>query len=214
MWAHWRLGLGVVVGAAVWIGAVLLGAPAPTRPLIGWDAGALVYLAFTWQVFLTATEAEVRGRCEAQDERRGVILGLVLVAILAALGAIVAALIAVRGPAKAQTIPVAALAGVTLITSWVVLQSIFTAHYAHRHFQSVAQYGPDLGFRFPGEAPRSYMDFVYLAVCIGATAQISDPDVPTTRLRNLVTAHAAVSFFYNTAVLALGINILSSLVGH
>jgi uncharacterized membrane protein len=214
MWAHWRLGLGAIIGVAAWIGAVLLGAPIPMRSLIGWDVGALVYLAFTWKVFLTDTEEEVRGRCEAQDERRGVILALVLLAILAALGAIVAALIAVRGPAKSETLPVAALAGITLIISWVVLQSIFAAHYAHRHFQAVSQSGPPAGFLFPGEAPRTYMDFVYLAVCIGATAQISDPCVPTTPLRNLVTAHAAVSFFYNTAVLALGINILSSLVGH
>jgi uncharacterized membrane protein len=28
-----------------------------------------------------------------------------------------------------------------------------------------------------------------------------------------VTAHSAVSFFYNTAVVAVGINILSGLVG-
>jgi uncharacterized membrane protein len=33
-------------------------------------------------------------------------------------------------------------------------------------------------------------------------------------LRNLVTAHAVTAFFYNTAVLALGINILSGLFGH
>ena len=214
MLVHWRLGLGVAVGLGVWIAAVLLGAPLATRALIGWDAGALVYLLFTWQVFLTANEEEVRGHCDREDERRGVILALVLLAILAALGAIVAALIAVRGPEKDQTNLVAALAGVTLITSWVVLQSIFTAHYAHRHFQATIKGGPGAGFQFPGEAPRTYMDFVYLAVCIGATAQISDPNVPTTPLRNLVTAHAAVSFFYNTAVLALGINILSSIVGH
>ena len=49
---------------------------------------------------------------------------------------------------------------------------------------------------------------------MGAPAQISDPSIPTTRLRNLVTAHAVISFFYNTAVLALGINILSGLIGH
>ena len=58
------------------------------------------------------------------------------------------------------------------------------------------------------------MDFVYLAFCVGATAQISDPSVATTRLRNLVTTHAAIAFFYNTTVLALGINILAGLIGH
>jgi uncharacterized membrane protein len=56
------------------------------------------------------------------------------------------------------------------------------------------------------------MDFVYLAICVGATAQVSDPTVTSIRLRNLVTAHAVTAFFYNTAVLALGINILASLL--
>ena len=213
MLVHWRLGLGLAMGVAAWLAAVLAGAPDPTRALIGWDVGALTYLAFTWQVFLTASEEDVRRHCDREDERRGVVLVLVLVAVVAALGAIVAALIAVRGAARDSTLPVAALSAATLITSWVVLQSIFTAHYAHRHFQAVARGGPQAGFLFPGEAPRTYMDFVYMAVCIGSTAQISDPCVPTTPLRNLVTAHAAVSFFYNTSVLALGINILSSLVG-
>jgi len=38
--------------------------------------------------------------------------------------------------------------------------------------------------------------------------------VPLWTLSNLVTAHAVTAFFYNTAVLALGINILSGLFGH
>jgi uncharacterized membrane protein len=38
--------------------------------------------------------------------------------------------------------------------------------------------------------------------------------VQSSGLRNLVTAHAIAAFFYNTAVLALGVNILSGLLGH
>lgn len=210
---HWRLWLGAGVGALSWVLAIALGAPAPERALIGWDLGALVYIGFMWRLFVTADEAAVRGRAARQDETRGAIMIIAVLAVAAALGAIVATLIAETDRTTMAHVRVAALAGVTLITSWLVLQSLFALHYAHRHFQAVARDGDKAGFIFPGDPPRSYMDFVYLAICIGATAQISDPNVSTTRLRNLVTAHAAISFFYNTAVLAVGINILSGLVG-
>jgi len=214
MTIHWRLGLGLAVGVAVWAGAWALHVAAPARALIGWNAGAAVYLIAVWSVFLTADEARVRQRAARQDERRSVILTLVIVAIAASLAGIVAALLSVKDLGANARNLVAALAALTLLSSWTVLQSVFLAHYAHRHFQSLAARGPTGGFLFPGDPPRTYLDFAYLAVCVGATAQVSDPGVQTTPLRNLVTAHAVTSFFYNTAVLALGINILSGLFGH
>ncbi|MGA0600608.1 DUF1345 domain-containing protein [Caulobacter sp. KR2-114] len=210
---HWRLGLGALIGVASWAAAILLGAPAPERALIGWNAGAAIYLLSVWRLFLTADEAHVRAAAAVQDERRGVILALALGAVAAALVAIVAALVGKGHRSPDASAAIAALSALTLITSWLVLQSLFASHYAHRHFQAVAEHGEAAGFKFPGDPPRGYMDFVYLAICIGATAQVSDPNVTTSRLRNLVTAHAAISFFYNTAVLAVGINLLSGLVG-
>ena len=211
---HWRLWMAFAVGL---VGAALasaVGAPGPTRALIGWNLGAVAYIGAMWVLFLTTPEAGVRARAGRQDESRGILTVLVIAAILASLAAIINSLIVVKGESALAKTMVTALAALTLLTSWVVLQSVFVIHYAHRHFQDIEEYGPDAGFMFPGQAPRNYMDFAYLAICVGATAQISDPSIPTTRLRNLVTAHAVTSFFYNTAVLALGINILSGLIGH
>jgi uncharacterized membrane protein len=208
---HWRLASGILMALGVWALAVMVGAPEEMRPLIGWDAGAIVYLALAWRLFATATEDDVRGRAAREDESRGVILAVVVVAVVAAVSAIIGALIEVRAATAGRHAAVAALAGLTLVVSWVVLQSVFVAHYAHRHFQTLE--GGTPGVIFPGEPARTYMDFVYLAFCVGATAQVSDPNIATTRLRNLVTTHAALSFFYNTTVLALGINIIAGLVG-
>jgi uncharacterized membrane protein len=207
---HWRLTLGAVVGLAAWGLAILLGAPAPMRVLIGWNVGALLYLVLAWRLFLTEGEASVRARAARDDERRGVITSLVVLAILAAMSAIVAAQFAVRGGDDARRLEVAGLSGVTIVVSWLVLQTVFVAHYAHRHFQTL-QDEPE-GFIFPGHAATCYQDFVYLAFCVGATAQVSDPGVATTRLRNLVTAHSVIAFFYNTAILAVGVSILAGLL--
>lgn len=197
-------------GVLGWLAAHHLNAPVSSHILIGWDACALVYVITTWHLFLTADEAEVRRRAAAEDEKPSGILLLVLAAILFSLVAVVAAMLNARSAGTETKAITAACAGVTLVLSWVVLHSVFTLHYAHRHFGSGTA---KPGFLFPGEPASTYLDFVYLAFSIGATFQVSDNNVLTARLRNLVTAQAVCAYFYNTAVLALGINIIASLVG-
>ncbi|MFI4973309.1 MAG: DUF1345 domain-containing protein [Caulobacterales bacterium] len=209
---HWRLVVGVAVGLAAFAAASALGAPSPLRGLLAWNIGAWTYLGLVWTLFLTATEQDARRRAAREDERRSVILALVIVAVVASLAAIVAAMLEVKHLPAGEQAPVAGLAAFTLVTSWCVLQSVFALHYAHEHFRTVEKRGERSGIAFPGDPASSYLDFAYLAVCVGATGQVSDPNITTTGLRNLVTAHGVLSFFYNTAVLALGINILASLL--
>jgi uncharacterized membrane protein len=209
---HWRLVIGAAIGAAAFSIAKVCGASVTLAALIGWNIAVAVYLALVWWLFLTATEAEVRARCAQHDERKGAILLLILIAVGVSLAAIVSALLSVRQLPVGHKWPVAGLAVLTLVGSWVLLQSVFALHYAHEHFHDIDRRGEGGGIAFPGEPARTYLDFVYLAVCVGATCQVSDPSVTTGRLRNLVTTHAVTAFFYNTAVLALGINILASLL--
>jgi uncharacterized membrane protein len=133
--------------------------------------------------------------------------------MFASLGGVYSALHAAHGSHGANRDLPLALSAFTLASSWWVVQSLFVGHYAHRHFQAVQARGEHAGFLFPGDPPSAYLDFAYLAICVGATAQVSDPCVQSRPLRNLVTAHALASFFFNTAVLALGVNILSNLLG-
>lgn len=205
---HWRLGAGVVAGAAGWFGTRWLGWPGATPLLVAWVSGAGVFLGLSWRLFLTADEARVRARAALEDEKTPVILLVVLVAVLASLVGIVMAMIESKTGTSFEKGLVATLAGLTLVSSWLVLQTVFVIHYAHRHFGGAKTEV----FGFSGDPPSSYMDFVYLSFCIGATFQVSDMTVNTTRLRNLITAHAAAAYFYNTAILALGINIIAGLV--
>lgn len=183
--------------------------PDSTHILIGWDFGAAIYLILLWRLFLTADEATLRAKAAKEDEGRSLILLIVLAAIAASLAAVVGAMIGARSQAPFVKNLTAACAGVTMVLSWGVLHSVFVLHYAHRHFGGGAGKG---GFGFPGEPARTYKDFVYLAFSIGATFQVSDNDVRTGALRNLVTTHAVTAYFYNTAILALGINIIAGVV--
>jgi uncharacterized membrane protein len=55
-------------------------------------------------------------------------------------------------------------------------------------------------------------DFLYFSFVIGMTFQVSDVQVNDPAIRRLVLAHGLASFVYNTAILALGINLISNLL--
>jgi len=65
---------------------------------------------------------------------------------------------------------------------------------------------------FPSDPVPDFWDFFYFATSIWATSQTSDVAIKTKSLRRIVTLHAVVSFFFNTTVLALTINLAASLI--
>ncbi len=186
--------------------------------LIGWVAGAAIYVVTTVWMFLTTDEATLRRHAAFEDENRGILTTVMLMAAAASLGVAIFALrdskiLISRHPHFGQWI-VLGLAAATLALSWLIAQCLFVLHYAHRYFgDSDADGAVDGGIDFPGEPPRTYRDFIYVAVCVGATCQVSDFNITSCRLRGLVTKHALFSFAFNTMVLALGINILAGLIG-
>jgi uncharacterized membrane protein len=204
------LGAGLLAGAA----AALAGASPPAMGLAAWNVGALVYVWLSWRLFLRAGEEEVRRRAAEADETRGAILAMVVAAIVASLAAIVWLLMTAKSAAPLERDGAPAVAILTLVVSWFTMQTIFVLHYAHRHFADPEADGSIVGgFKFAGEPAKSYRDFIYLSLGIGAAFQVSDIGVTRSELRNLVAAHSALAYFYNTAILALGINIVAGLTG-
>ena len=65
---------------------------------------------------------------------------------------------------------------------------------------------------FPGKEEPDYWDFLYYALVVAMTAQVSDVQVTDKTMRRLTTAHGVISFFFNAAVLALAVNIVSGLM--
>jgi uncharacterized membrane protein len=214
---HWRLFVAVASGLAAGLAATLgdrfVGAPL----LIGWNVGAAIFVVTTGWLFLRAGEAEVSKSAHREDESRLTLTFIVLGAVGASLAA---ALFALHGSKTLTNAPVGerswvlALSAATLVLSWMVVQSLFVLHYAHRYFGDSDRNGTiDGGVTFPGEPPKTYRDFIYVAVCVGATCQVSDFSITTSKFRGLVTLHAIFAFCFNTMILALGINIIAGLLG-
>jgi uncharacterized membrane protein len=214
---RWRMiGAGLVGAAAAPAALAWLDLPPGLSVLIGWNAAGVFYLCAMFRMLLTDDEANVRMRAKWEDEGLSATMTIVIGAVVASLAATVLAL--KESKAAAAHAPVAPpwawiFSVSTLIISWLVVQVVFALHYAHRYFGDADGSGePNGGVVFPGEAPRSYHDFIYMAVCIGASAQVSDFNITTTSLRRLVTTHALLAFFFNTMILALGINILATII--
>jgi uncharacterized membrane protein len=205
-----RLYLSALTGLA----ALLLlprGWPAAVREAVAWDLFAAIYLALAFHIMRTCKGEALRARAARQDDSGMVILVIVLLAITASLVAIAGLLAGAKeAPSKALSL---ALAGTTILLSWTVTQVVFTLHYAHEYYRPTG--GPQAfaeGLDFRGDRNPDYWDFFYFATSFGAASQTSDISILTKPLRRLATLHAIISFFFNTAVLALTINLAASLI--
>jgi uncharacterized membrane protein len=179
------------------------------RLLIGWDVGIGLYLLAVCELIWRSDIARMRRRAAQQDEGALIMLMLTVGAALASLGAIIAELgmpHAAAGRSPAQL----ALATVTIGLSWAFIHTIFALHYAHEFYGE--RPGAAGGLSFPGDEEPDYWDFIYFSFVIGMTSQVSDVAVTSRRIRRAVTAHAAVSFLFNTALLALTVNIAASAI--
>lgn len=205
----------VLFGTAAGIAALFL-LPYAWKPAVrwslAWDVGGLVYLALAFQLMARFNGERIKARSARADDGGSVILVLILIAILASFAAMTGLAGEARDAPKAEKMLFLGLAAMTLFVSWLVTQVVFTIHYAHQHYAHNPDGTDTPSLVFPGDDKPDYWDFLYFATSIGATSQTSDVAIRTKAMRRLVTLHAVVSFFFNTMVLAITINIAAGLI--
>jgi uncharacterized membrane protein len=206
---HARLFLSAAFGAAVALGLVALPWRLPTRILIGWDSGVILYLLLSCRVAARASIATIRQRAAINDDGAIALLVLTTAAAVASLAAVLAEL--GHAPGQYQV----ALGVSTILLSWIFMHWIFALHYAREFYGKAGDKAGDKissGLVFPGNQEPDYWDFLYYSLVVAMTAQVSDVQVTSKAIRRLTTVHGVVSFFFNVAVLALTVNIVSSLM--
>jgi uncharacterized membrane protein len=188
-----------------------------TRAILAWDAAVLTFLVLIFQMMSGCGVARMQTRAAGQDEGRGLILGLSIVAATAAVTAIGVELGLAKdehGLLKSLRV---LLAFTTMAMSWLFVHLIFALHYAHEYYapdpteSGETDDGLRGGLNFPGEQDPDYWDFLHFAVIIGVASQTADIEFTSRPQRRLGTIHGLVSFVFNTVVLALTINLLAGL---
>jgi uncharacterized membrane protein len=183
------------------------------RSALAWNIGALVYLLFAFRLMRHCHAEIIRSRAALQDDGRLTVLVIILAATAASLLAIVDILGLAKNAKDFAKLGYLAFAGATIFVSWTVTQIAFTFHYAHEYYNPEARIADAKnGLIFPDDTQPDYWDFFYFATSIGATSQTSDVAIRSKALRRIVTFHAVLSFFFNTTVLALTINLAAGLI--
>jgi uncharacterized membrane protein len=187
------------------------------RLLIAWNAGTWFYFITTGIMIARASPQSMRRRARMSDEGRFFILVLTSLAALAAIAAIVAQLAAVKdlsGTIKGLHI---GLAAATIVSAWFFIHLTYALHYAHEYFDEyfAEPGGPAAasgGLVFPGNETPDYYDFLYFSYVIGVASQTADVAISSPAMRRVALVHCVLAFFFNSAVLALTINIAAGLI--
>ena len=205
VYARPRTFISIAIGIAAFF--VLPGSPRlVTRLLISWDIFVTLYLVLAYAMMFRCGLAHIRRNAVLQDDGRFLILLVAATGAFASIAAIVFEL-----SASHRTAPQLALATVTIALSWAVIHTTFALHYAHDYYRG-AKPG---GLQFPSGDQHDhadYWDFVYFSFVIGMTAQVSDVGITDKTLRRTATVHGIISFIFNTALLALMVNIAASAI--
>jgi uncharacterized membrane protein len=177
-----------------------------TRMLIGWDVFATLYLVLVYFMMWRSEHRSIKRNAVLQDD------GAFLILLVAALGAFasIAAIVFELG-SKDRGVTQLALATLTIALSWAVVHTAFALHYAHDYYRGTKPGG----LQFPSGEKQDhadYWDFVYFSFVIGMTAQVSDVGITDKTIRRTATVHGIISFVYNTALVALMVNIAASAI--
>jgi uncharacterized membrane protein len=213
--ARHRLGISLLAAGLVWLG--LNGRVQPsTQSIATWDVFALCVLVLAWLTIITTPPHKLRSRAQEQDVSRTVIFVFVILAACAGLFAVGFLFFANKNVQRPHIILHLLMSLVAVVSSWLLVHTVFGLRYAHTYYGDPdGLAGPQQqagGLDFPGGRSPDYMDFAYFSFVIGMTFQVSDVQITSRELRQLVLLHGMLSFGFNTVILALAINTVSTLL--
>lgn len=201
---HARFYAALVIGIVVW---ATTGTLSRQLRLIGAaDTFFVVYLVLMTILVVRATPDKLRKLATVEDEGISLIVLIALAASCFSLASIFTLLNEQQKPGSVQL--VLTLASAPL--GWFMLHTIAALHYAHLYYARTVPGSASRdagGLKFPGTGEPHAWDFIYHSFVIGMTAQVSDVTVLTTSMRQLTLAQAIFSFFFNTVLIALAVNV-------
>ena len=203
----------VVVGGVV--GSIL---GAARGVLLGFDAGALVYVATTLWRLSGSDAGDMRARAKANDPDHHVLL---LVALMIVCVVLVAVWVELTGAGGSKGLSVA-ISGATLLIAWVFSNLLFALHYAHLFYipgddsdapgRGDGEDQDSGGLDFPGDEMPDYGDFAYFSFVLGMTFQVSDVSITSKRIRRLALYHSIAAFLFDIIVVALSVSLIGDLL--
>ena len=189
-----------VIASAV---LVWLGLRLATALLLGFSVATVLFLSALAYLFSQASPAIMRTRARALDTGRWAVLWSAVILSVVVLVALSVELHLAKNGGVLELI----LGVVSVVLSWLFLNSMFAIHYAHGYYGDLGK--QHAGLEFPDTPEPDYWDFEYFAVVIGMTFQVSDVQITSRYLRRVVLLHSVIAFFFNVFIIAITVNIVA-----
>ena len=161
---------------------------------------------------LHSTEDHRRAQAIAGDESEFVILFIAVLASFFSMAAIFAQLANLKDVHGTLRFMHLALVVGTVVSAWLFIHFMFAMHYAHQFLIKKDYVERDTlestgGLRFPGEPKPNFADFLYFSFVIASAAATADVEIWSKSIRRTATLHSILSFFFNTTIISLLMNI-------
>lgn len=203
--------VGVVVGlvcAPLWSAVAGESIPGMQRAAVGLGAFVVAYAIVTHLAFRWASPARLRAW--AQSARRvtwvqrwvlGALPGsnFATAVSIIALALTFAWLPKLEAPTSLQTtVP---LVGALLVVAgaWATLAVTYAVDYLVRDLAD------EPALAFPGEAQRTWLDYLYFSLSVSASLGPGDVQVLSTDFRRVVSGHVVLAFLFNAVIVAAAV---------
>jgi uncharacterized membrane protein len=200
-----RLIVMVLGGIAAGLAAFALGLQGMAL-VIGWIVACLIYLVWVWAVVHSFDGDATRTHAQAEDPARSTIEVMLTVAAFASLGIVGYTVVEASHASGGRSVLLAGLAVTGVAVSWFLIHTLYTLRYAVLYFS-----GEEGGIDFNQKETPDYGDFVYLALDLGMTYQVSDTTITSRDIRHMITRHCLLSYLFGTVILATLINLVAGL---
>ena len=186
-----------------------------TQLVCAWDVFAFTTVVLAWFGLSTKDPYDVRRNASLQDASRTFLFVAVISAATVSLFAVFILLGSAKSLSPNSFAVHVVLSVAAIVLSWTLVHTLFTLRYAHYYYleaHKVDREDIEGGLIFPNDDNPDYLDFAYFSFVIGMTCQVSDVQISSKMMRRLATVHGLIAFAFNTAILAMFINIAAGLV--
>ena len=213
---HWhyisashRLLLITVVGIASYF--ILSSIPSiMVRIAISWIIASSLYVLSTFLMMHFSSQENIAHLSEKEDDGAIFILLITLLGSVTSLVVIVMIMTDIKSLMISDTAKEIGLVLLTYISSWFLIHTAFTLHYAHVYYQDYEK-TKEPPLIFPSTLKPNYIDFFYFSMVLGMTCQTADVNIASTRMRYLAMIQGLTAFVFNTTLLVLTINLIYDL---
>jgi uncharacterized membrane protein len=174
--------------------------------LTGWDVTSAAFIMIVYLGIRGKDSTATKKAAMSEDDSRAASEAILVGANIASLVSVAFALIAASSTHGIVKSGITALVVLSVVLSWAAVHVVFALRYARLY------YAQDGGIDFHSDVAPDFKDFLYVALTIGMTFQVSDTDLNAKAIRMTALRHALLSYLFGVVVVSTTINVIATLL--